>query len=130
MNPTEKFMRDLAEYWHSGDLEGVKKLYRDDLVVTIPGRNLVSGVYRGKETWWNDYIGKVVELTGGTFEIVEVQDVIAKENRAVTMVRERFSRKGNTLEVNRLFVYDLRDGLISAIQQFEEDQYVIDEFFS
>lgn len=130
MQATESFMRHVAETWRSGDLEAAKRLYRDDVVVTIPGKNLVSGVYRGKDDWWDRYIAKVGELTGGTSELVELLDVVTKGDRAVILARERFRRNGRTLEVNRLFVYDLRDGQIASIRQYEDDQYVIDEFFS
>lgn len=129
-HPNENFMRKYSNAWKVGDIDTVREMYAEDLVVHISGRSPLAGVYRGKEAFFG-YINKIMELTGGKVEIVEIKDILANEGRAVVLVRERLQRIGKkTLEANRVVVYQFCTGKISEVWGYEDDQYAVDEFFS
>ncbi len=75
-----------------GDPEAVRALLADDVVWHVPGRNLVSGDYRGP----NEVIGflaRVRELSGGSAR-PPLLGVLANDTYAVALVR-MFARGGS-----------------------------------
>lgn len=128
-HPNEDLLHEYDQAWLDGDLDKVRGMFTDDVLVEIPGRNQLSGTYRGKDELFGRYLAKVGELTE-LFQITESKAVLAKDDIGVAIVGEKIARGGKTIEIDRLFVYGFRDGKISSITQYEDDQYQIDEFFS
>ena len=68
------------------------------------------------------------ELTSRT--ILAIHDVLASAEHGVVMMAERWEREGRTLELNRVFIYHLRDGQIAEAWAYDEDQRAVDEFWA
>ena len=80
-HPSAAAVRNLAEAVERGDLEAVMGSFTDDSVYRVPGRNLVTGNYRGKQEI-QDFFFRLAEMTGGTFR-VQAEDVIGTDGHAV-----------------------------------------------
>ena len=105
----------------SGDLAGVAARLHDDVVVTIPGRNVNSGVKRGKDEVLQMF-GAMLERSGGTMP-VEIHDLLESDEHVVALVRRTIAGA----DTRAAIVYHVRDGKIAEIWSHEGDQYALDE---
>lgn len=119
-------VRDAYAGFARGDLEPLQRMLTDDCTWYAYGDNPLSGQHRG----WDQIVqllGKVIELTDGTFS-AEVDDVVvADDRRAVAFVTSSSTRKGHTLVNRQTVVYYLRDGAVEAIHFLNEDPAASDE---
>ena len=123
----EAAIRRYCEAWKSGDLATIVDCYHDDLVLHYFGRSPLAGDHRGKPASLL-LLAKVGQLTSR--RLVEIHDVLASDEHAVILARERFERDGRELELNRVFVYHVRDGRLVEGWVYDEDQRTVDEFWS
>ncbi|UCE62175.1 MAG: nuclear transport factor 2 family protein [Phycisphaerales bacterium] len=128
-DPNAELARKYLEAWSAGELDTVRSMLTNDVEVHIPGRTPLAGVYRNASDFFG-YIDKVLDLTGGKTERIEILDILANDERAAAITRVRFRRPGKNTECRRFFTFDIRDGRIYELWVFDEDQYVVDEFFS
>ncbi len=83
MHPNvQRVLQGLAAF-HDGDLEGVKAIYRPDLVFRVAGRGPLAGEYRGAEAY-AAVVRRVREESGGTMNVE--MDVILADDRTVMML--------------------------------------------
>jgi ketosteroid isomerase-like protein len=115
-------------------IETVRKAYQEgtdvispNIVWHVPGKNPVSGVYRGAKAYLEDMVAKMAPIEEW---IVEVDDVMVNGNMAVTAVRLRGKRKHHRVEMNGAHVMRVENGKVVEGWGFAEDQDVLDEFFS
>jgi uncharacterized protein len=70
-----------------------------------------------------------MELTAGTFR-AELHDVVADDRHTVGLHLGTGERGGRTLEDREVLVFHLRDGKVTEVWQYIENQYTYDQFFS
>jgi ketosteroid isomerase-like protein len=130
MHPNAELVHDYMGAWERGDIDAVREYYTDDLVFHFPGRSALAGDYHGREGFFDDFGGKVAAL-GARQEVLGVDDVLASDDRAMAIVRERYERNGKEpLELSRVGIYLIRDGKIAELWVRDDDQYAVDAFFS
>jgi ketosteroid isomerase-like protein len=127
-HPNEEALRLGYEAFAKGDIETVMGLLTDDTQWHVPGDNLVSGDYSGKEEV-GGFFGKLMELTGGTFR-VDVHDVLANDEHATGLVVLRAEREGKTLAANDAHVWHVHDGKFSEFWSCVFDQRTFNDFWS
>jgi uncharacterized protein len=120
-------VRKYCAAWSSGDLGTIFECYHDDIVLHYFGCSPLAGAHRGKAAAVQ-VLAKVQQLTNR--QLLEVHDVLASDRHAVILARERFERGGRTLEVDRVFVYHVRDGQFIEAWVYDDDQRAVDELWS
>jgi ketosteroid isomerase-like protein len=118
-----------AAAWVAGTPEVAWAFYADDIVMRLPGRGTLAGEHRGRPA----VIGAIAALlarTDGTPVTVEVVDRLTSSNRVALVLREVAQRGDRVLDLRRVNLYEVVDGMIVAIDVFEADQYEVDEFFA
>ena len=100
-------------------------LLSDDVRYHIYGRSKVSGDYVGKDEVLG-FVGKLVELSGGTFRI-QVLDILANDEHGVVLTRETARHDGKTLDNHAVHVWDMREGTCTGFRGYNEDAW--DEFW-
>jgi ketosteroid isomerase-like protein len=123
----ETIIKRYCEAWKKGDLPTMFGLYHDEFVLRYFGRSPLAGEHRGKAAAIG-VLGKVQKLTNR--QLLEIRDVLASDDHAIVIARERFQRDGKQLEANRIFVYRVRDGKLSECWVYDEDQRAVDEFWN
>jgi uncharacterized protein len=123
----EALIKKVCEAWKKGDVQTIFGLYHDEFVLHYFGRSPLAGEHRGKAAALG-VLAKVQKLTNR--QLVEIADVLASDERAIVIARERFERDGKRLEANRIFVYRIRDGKLGECWVYDEDQRAVDEFWS
>ena len=111
----------------SGDVALEMSFYAENCQLHYPGRNALSGTYRGTDEVLG-FLSKAMQLTEGTFH-VEVQAILADTEQVVALVSPSASRLGRSLTWDAVDVYTMTDGKISEHRILEADQYAVDEFF-
>jgi ketosteroid isomerase-like protein len=126
-HPNEELVRRGYEAFLSGDMATLGDLFTDDIAWHAPGRNQLSGDYRGKEEVFATF-AKVFELTGGTFKL-EIHDVLANDTHAVVLARATGEREGRTLDDKSVQVFHITDGKVTEQWLHPGDAYASDEFW-
>jgi ketosteroid isomerase-like protein len=96
-----------------------------DFTFHVPGRNQLSGSYRGHDPWFA-LMGKAMTLAGGQFEEI-VEDVPADDIHAVVLVRHHFPRNGQPKEYRSAHVYGTRDGQVREGWEQPHGQALVDD---
>lgn len=123
----ERAIRRYSEAWQSNDVPTMIDCYHDDVVLHYFGRSPLAGEHRGKPAALA-VLARVQQLTNR--RLLEIHDVLASEDHAAILARERFERDGRQLELRRVLVYHLRDGKLVECWLYDEDQRAVDEFWS
>lgn len=127
-HPNADLMRRALDAFSKADIETLGQLIDENAVWHVPGKSIVSGVYRGHAEIFS-YFGKVMELTDGTFK-TELLDIAVSDERAVNIERMTASRHDRTLDITLALVVLIRDGKMFEVRDFFSDQYAWDEFWS
>ncbi len=127
VHPNEDLIRRTYEAFAAGDLQAVGKSFADDIVWHSLGHSRFSRDYTGREDVFGLF-GTLFEETGGTFRI-ELNDVLANDERAVALTTNRGERLGRTLVYDEAAVFRLADGKIAEAWLFVADQEAHAAFF-
>jgi hypothetical protein len=123
----EAAIRRYCEAWRNGDLAAILDCYHDDLVLHYFGRSPLAGDHRGKAAALA-VLARVQQLTNR--RLLEIHDVLASDDHAVILARERFEQDGRQLEVRRVLLFHIRDGRLAEGWIYDDDQRAVDEWWS
>lgn len=112
----EKLVREALKAFISGDVPALSGFLAEDLMVHVPGSNRLSGDYKSREEFLSGFVGTIMELTGGQFQL-DPHDVVAGDDHAVGIYNIRAVRDGKTIEWRHVNVYHIRDGSIAEVFQ-------------
>ena len=102
--------------------------YAEDLVLHIPGRSPHAGTFHGQDAVLA-YYTRLFRDTDGRFTPLGVDDILASDSHAASLVRWKVERHGRTMEIDRVVIYRIEDGRIAEIWVRDWDQYGYDELF-
>jgi len=92
-----------------------------------PGRSSVSGLYEGRDAVFG-WFGALAAATGGTFR-AELLDLYPNDTQVVAVNRATGTRGDATLSADAALVFEVSDGVVTAITAHEKHQEEWDEFF-
>ncbi|HEX9891787.1 MAG TPA: nuclear transport factor 2 family protein [Actinomycetota bacterium] len=127
-HPNEELIRQGYASFGSGELDAVRASFSPDIIWHAPGRNPLSGDYKG----WEEVLGlfgKSAELSGGTFKL-DIHDVVANDTHAVALVTATGQRNGKSWSDNQAHVFHIEGGKVAEFWGHPGDQYATDEFWS
>ncbi len=128
-HPNATLVRTLMDALQAGDLPTALGGYTDDAVYRVPGNNLVSGNYQGREAI-TQFFYKLMELTGGSMRLL-MDDVIGAEGHAVMFWHGTAERAGKTLDSTGIMAFKINsDGKVTESWFLYNDQRAYDEFYS
>ena len=126
-HPNEELLRKGYEAFARGDMDTVRSLFSEDIVWHAPGRNQMSGDFRGVDEVLGTF-AKTFELTGGTFKI-EIHSIVADDEHAVVMARATAEHGGKRLDDKSVQVWHVKDGKATEQWLYSSDPYAADEFW-
>lgn len=136
-HPNRELLSSAYDDFIKGGIGAVINQFDDGIRWHIGGRNRFSRDWNGKYEV-SEFFRQLMDLTLGTFEL-EVHDVLASDEHAVVLVRERARRDGRVHDMNTVHVWMVRDrwserggrdGVLLEFWRYPEDTYADDEFFS
>jgi hypothetical protein len=116
-----------AEAWVANDLRAIIESYHDDVVFHYFGRSPLAGTHRGK-TACLAILKQVRERTNR--RLVSVRDVLAGQHFGLIIAVERFERLGESVEIERMLRYSVRDDKLAECWIYDEDQRLVDEYWA
>jgi hypothetical protein len=125
-SPTEAVRVVIERYaaaWARADVAAYD-CYHPQFTLHYFGRNALSGDHVGKAA----SIAKLTELARRTrARLVRVIATTAGPDRGTIIARMRMGAEGREIEVDRVMVYTVEDGLLRDCWQFNQDERLIDE---
>lgn len=127
-NRNATLVKDLYGLFETGDVSSISEFLTDDVVVHVPGRHPMAGDYKGREGFL-EFMAKNFELAGPSLHI-ELEAVVADDERAVTFEHFTARRDGKVLDVRDHTAFLFRDGKVAEMVMLSEDPYAHDEFWA
>lgn len=108
-----------------GDRDRAVELLADEVTWTLFGETPISGEYVGKASVVRDFLGRAVpNLRPGSVTLT-VRTLVANGDIAVIeYLNEATTRAGERYEMWYLVLHEVRDGLIRAVRQYVDTQYL------
>jgi ketosteroid isomerase-like protein len=127
-HPNVERVRQLIASFQSADVAVIEGALAPDVVWHFPGRTgQLAGAHTGRDAVFA-FLGRVVELTNGTFHL-ELVDVVANDTRAVVLFNGHGEREQRVLDNPTCLVISMRDGRASEIWEFVWDLEHVEEFW-
>jgi len=120
-------VKQYADAWASNDLRAIVDCYHDEVVFHYFGRSPLAGTHRGKVACLG-VLKRVREMTNR--KLVAIRDVLAGEHFGLIVAIEQFERNGTAVEIERMLKYTVRDGKLAECWVYDEDQRLVDEYWS
>ncbi|MBA3375008.1 MAG: nuclear transport factor 2 family protein [Gaiellaceae bacterium] len=124
----ELLVRAVFDSFARGQGFGLRGLFAEDAVWTVPGRGVMAGVYRGREEIFR-FLGRLPKETGGTYGS-ELRDVLASDERAAAMYIARGMRHGRRLELEQILLFAIDGGLVREVLALPSDPEAFEEFWA
>ncbi len=106
-HPKVEILRKSDEAMERGDIEGFFSYFTDDVVVHIPGRNALAGVYTGKEQMQAGFDRFMSAMGDYSFE---THAYLADDEHGIILQKGKAVRGGETLELDEVFVMHFGTG--------------------
>jgi ketosteroid isomerase-like protein len=116
------------EAFIKGDMETARSVFANDVLYRVPGRSPHAGDYHGADEVF-EFLGKVAELTSGTFRL-EIRDIIGRDENVVALLTVSGERKGKKYSANGVDVWRVENGKAVEGITLSYDLYSADEFWS
>lgn len=111
-------------------LDDVARLLSPKVVFTVPGQNMLSGVFHGPDEV-KDHLAALVEFSKGTFEVLRWLDWMVGETHITALQFAQAQHEAKVYRGHHLYLLESDSGdLLSDIKIFFEDQAAADRFFS
>ncbi|MFC9327571.1 nuclear transport factor 2 family protein [Kitasatospora sp. NPDC057015] len=109
-----------------GDLDTIRASFAEDVTWTYPGDLPLTGVYRGRDTVVDEFLGGAgVLFAPGGAPAVTLTGVIADGCRVVAEWTSRgLSATGRVYDNACLGVFTVRDGVITSVREYTDTQHV------
>lgn len=126
-HPNADLLRRFFKAVTEGDRATIADCLTEDVVTHVPGKNSVSGTYKGKEQF-AVAMARAEELAGGLQR--ELHDIAASDDHVIALVRLKAARGGQTLTWNGANLWHVREGKLAEVWLLSDDQDTTDLAFA
>jgi ketosteroid isomerase-like protein len=127
-HPNVELTRRGYEAFAKGDLATLTESIAADVTWHVTGAGPLSGTYHGRDEVFG-FFGRLAEETGGTFRL-DVHDVLANDEHAVTLATLSASRGHKSIETPVANVTHMRDGKVTEFWGTISDAEASADFWS
>lgn len=124
----EAIVRGIFDAFARKEGFALRGLFAEDAVWTVPGRGVMSGVFRGREEIFR-FLARLPKETDGTYGS-ELRDVMASDERAAALYRARGTRRGRTLELDQVLLFRIEGGLVRDVLALPSDPDGFEAFWA
>ncbi len=112
-----------AAAWVRGDLAAIVGCYHDEFTLHYFGDNALAGIHSGKAA----ALTALASFSQKSRRrLMAVTATMAGADRGAVIAREMLTHNEREIEVERLLVYAVRDGLLAECWVYDQDQRLID----
>jgi ketosteroid isomerase-like protein len=124
----ERLVRTAYEAFAKGDLDTLRTLNSEDSVWHTPGISPFNTEYKSVDGVMA-YFTQLFELTEGTIK-VEPEHMYGDDERVVVLEHVTASRHGKHIDFHDVLVFEIRDGKLHEITQYELDVKALETFWA
>jgi ketosteroid isomerase-like protein len=133
MHPNERLIADFHAaqgrvYAGEADVDAVASFLAEDCVWTVPGRNAIAGVYRGRDAVLG-YFARRREHARRSMRMT-IHRVLADDDYVLQLAGGSVSVGGGVRTWETVGMFRVVDGLIAEGRLVPFDQFVFDEIWS
>ena len=110
-----------------GDYEASATVFDPDVTYTVPGHNVLSGVYKGPAAVMG-YLGKLMELTQGSYGISEMHWLVNEKEQVILFIKNYADLDGRSYEWEETILFEFKNGRKYNLEHFQADQAGVDAF--
>ena len=115
--------------FNEDDIEGVKALYRPDMVYRVAGRSPLAGDYHGIDAY-AAVVQRVREDSAQSMKF-DADVVLADDHTVIMLVKTSGKRNGRLLDSESIYIYRFdEDGMCYEGRTIPVDQYAYDAFWA
>ena len=114
------------EAFIAGDMEWLNEHLHENVVWHVPGHNVTSGDYRGRE----DVLGFFAKSVQIALPEFDMHDIVASDDHVIALATVRWRRNDNdaTYEGRIGQVFHLEDGKVLEVWTMSDDLAGLDQF--
>ena len=124
-----ELLHEYHEAWERGDQEAGIAFYAEDVLVHMGGVGPLSGTFRGRDAFVNDWIGRVAAATD-EWLVLGNDVLLAGDDGVLLMVREEWRRNGRSVKTERLGLYKFSGRQIVECYFSDMRQSEVEDFFA
>ena len=125
---SEPIVRRIFDAFARKEGLALRGLFAEEAVWTVPGRGVMAGVYRGRESIFR-FLARLPKETNGTYGS-ELLDVLTSGERAAALYRAHGTRHGRTLELDQILLFTIEDGLVREVLALPSDPEAFEAFWA
>jgi hypothetical protein len=126
-HPNVATTRAGIEAFVKGDVATFSAMIADDVIWHAPGNNPYAGTFTGKEETMAR-MGRVAQ--DGVVISFDIHDVVGNDEHVVSMVDATVTKGSNSCHGRQVQVFHVRDGQMTEVWGYNEDQAAIDAVLS
>jgi ketosteroid isomerase-like protein len=123
-HPHALLLEKLYADFNRGEFQKMLDECADSMTFQVPGKSKLAGKYT-KANFISDFMAKLVELSGGSFQL-EVHDILASDVHAAVLATEKLQRDGKSIEYRLVQVWRFEQGKPVAWYEYPRDLYQYD----
>ena len=124
----EALVREIFAAFARKEGFALRRLFAGDAVWTVPGRGVMAGQYRGRETIFR-FLARLAKETDGTYGS-SLRDVLVSEDRAAALYTARGARHGRVLELDQVLLFRIEGGLVREVLALPSDPEAFEAFWA
>jgi len=121
---TRKAIETYARAWEKGDIPSLLNCYHPDFTLNYFGRNALAGRHRGKAASVR-VLGEMRQRTDR--KLVAISSLLVGGDRAAMITRESLTAKGQSVEIERLYIFTVASDQLLECWVYDQDQRQLDE---
>jgi ketosteroid isomerase-like protein len=126
-HPNAAAVRRMYEAVNEKDMGALAALISPDVVFVMPGTSPLAGLYNGRDALFG-FFGRMAEVTAGTYH-AELRVLYASDDSVVAVHHGTGMRRAKELDANAALLFNVSDGVVTAITVHQQRQNDWDEFF-
>lgn len=127
-HPNSLLLEKLYQDFSKGDLNAVLAVCADKVTFQVPGKGKLAGKY-DKATFASGFAGKLMELSGGSFQ-AEVHDILASDLHAAVLATCSRLEHGKKIEYRTVHIWRFESGKPVAWYEYPRDLYQYDSIWA
>ncbi len=121
-------VRRIFEAFATKDGLSLRNVFSEDAVWTVPGEGVMSGTFVGQHEILR-FLGRLPRETEGTYRS-HLIDILASKDRAAALYRAQGERRGRSLDIEQVLLFEISDGLVRRVTALPCDPPAFESFWA
>ena len=127
-HPHVQLIRAYQAAMARGDSASAITVFDPEVTYHIAGNNQLSGDFTGPEPVM-DYLGKLMQVTGGTYRITHMNWLVGPEGRVALVTRNQAAIADRSLTWDETITFEFKNDKKWRIDLYQADQAAVDAFY-